>query len=132
MRKPRTREPAIARMFVRDLVLPCLIGIHRHERDGRQRVRINVDLDVVERKGGPEDRVANVVNYHAVVTRIRELVAAGHVNLVETLAERIAALCLADRRVVAAEVRVEKLDVYADAASVGVAIRRKGQKSRGF
>ena len=125
----RRKSASTSRMFVRDLVLPCLIGVHRHERNGRQRVRINLDLEVRDRDA--RDRVANVVNYNAVVTRIRELVAGGHVNLVETLAERIAALCLDDRRVVAAQVRVEKLDVYADAASVGVEIRRESSKSRG-
>jgi 7,8-dihydroneopterin aldolase/epimerase/oxygenase len=43
---------------------------------------------------------------------------------VETLAERIAALCLSDRRVRVARVRVEKLDVFPDATSVGVEIER--------
>jgi dihydroneopterin aldolase len=47
--------------------------------------------------------------------------------LVETLAERLAAFCLKDSRVVAVRVRVEKLDVFADAASVGVEIVRKGR-----
>jgi dihydroneopterin aldolase len=43
---------------------------------------------------------------------------------VETLAEQIAALCLEDRRVRVARVRVEKLDVFVDATSVGVEIER--------
>ena len=55
---------------------------------------------------------------------IKAIVAAGHINLVETLAERIAALGLADHRVEAARVRVEKLHVVAEAESVGVEIER--------
>src|SRR3546814_2748442 len=54
----------------------------------------------------------------------RDAVAAGHVRLVETLAERLADECLADRRVLSVRVRVEKLDVFADASSVGVEIER--------
>jgi dihydroneopterin aldolase len=51
------------------------------------------------------------------------------VNLVETLAERAAALCLADPAALSVRLRVEKLDVYPDAASVGVEIVRARAKS---
>ena len=56
--------------------------------------------------------------------KIRAMVASGHVNLVETLAERIADIFLSDPRVDAVRVRVEKLDIFADAESVGVEIER--------
>ncbi len=113
------------RMFVRDLVLDCLIGVHRYERDGRQRVRINLTLDVLETGPSERDRLSDVVNYDTLVARIRALAGAGHVNLVETFAERIAAICLDDRRIRRAAVRVEKLDVFEDAESVGVEIERE-------
>lgn len=116
--------PRSRRVFVRDLVLPCLIGVHRHEQDGRQRVRINLDLEVIESDGPIQDRLANVMCYEALVADVRALVGAGHVNLVETLAERIAAVCLGAEDVRAVKVRVEKLDVFADAGSVGVEIER--------
>ena len=45
-------------------------------------------------------------------------------NLVETLADRIAEMCLEDQRVRTARVRIEKLDVFADAESAGVEIER--------
>ncbi len=112
------------RIVVRDLELKALIGVHRHERNGRQRVRVNLELDVAAPASALDDKLANAVNYQQVVDEVRRIVAAGHVNLVETLAERIAAACLADRRVLRARVRVEKLDVFADAASVGVEIER--------
>ena len=75
------------------------------------------------RSGG--DELARVVDYEKVAERVRGIVAAGHVRLVETLAERIAEACLADRRVHLARVRVEKLDIFADAASAGVEIERR-------
>ena len=113
------------RVFVKDLVLDCLIGIHRHERDGAQRVRINLDLEVRESKRPIEDKLSNVLCYEQLVARVRNLAMSGHVNLVETLAERVASLCLEEPEVAAAKVRVEKLDVFADAASVGVEISRR-------
>ena len=52
----------------------------------------------------------------------------GHLNLVETLAEKIAAHCLADKRVKVARVRIEKLKVIAEAQSVGVEIEREAER----
>ena len=121
--QPET-APGLRRVFVRDLVLAGLIGVHRHEQDGRQQVRINLDMQVVEPGHPIQDRLAEVVCYEDIVAAVRAIVAAGHINLVETLAERIAARCLADQRIRSVRVRVEKLDVFADAASVGVEIER--------
>ncbi len=112
------------RILVRDLVLKCSIGIHAHELLAPQRVRINVDMSVLEQAGPLCDDIANVVSYEDVIDGIKAMLAKGHINLVETLAENIADLCLADERVETARIRVEKLDVYAEAASVGIEIER--------
>jgi dihydroneopterin aldolase len=114
----------IRHLLVRDLTLAARIGIYRHEHDVPQRVRLNLDLAVAESARPLGDDLAEVVDYEALIERIRGLVASGHVNLVETLAERVAALCLADLRVRSARVRVEKLDAIADAGAVGVEIQR--------
>jgi dihydroneopterin aldolase len=113
------------RIVVRDLLLMCSIGVHEHERLAPQRVRINVDMAVAERAGPVGDDIANVVSYEDVIAGIKRVIACGHINLVETLADKIAELCLADPRVASARVRVEKLDVYAEAASVGIEIERR-------
>ena len=114
----------IRHVFVRDLQLLCRIGIYRHERRKDQRVRVNLDLAVREGEGAAADRLAVVVDYEEIVERVRLIPAKGHINLIETLAERIAEACLVDERVRTARVRVEKLDVFPDAASVGVEIER--------
>jgi len=59
-----------------------------------------------------------------VVKKVEAILAEGHINLVETLCEKIAAACLKDRRVMAARVRVEKPDIIPNARSVGVEIER--------
>lgn len=111
-------------VFINDLVLDCLIGVHRHERDGSQRVRINLDLTVLDSPEPIDDRLSNVLCYEDLIVKVRHLAMSGHVNLVETLAERLASLCLAEPGVQTVRVRVEKLDVFADAASVGIEIFR--------
>ena len=116
--------PRIRQVFVRDLVLPCRIGAYRHERGAPQRVRINVNLAVQEGDAAIDDQLANVVSYEKIIEGVRQVAQSGHINLVETLAERIAALSLSDPRVRSVRVRVEKLDVFPDAASVGIEIER--------
>ncbi len=114
----------VCHVFVRDLTLACHIGVHRRERGTRQRVRINLDLAVTEGELPVDDRLANVLDYEAVVAGVKRVARERHLNLVETLAEKIAELCLSDRRVRSARVRVEKLDVFSDVAGVGVEIER--------
>lgn len=114
-------------VFVRDLVLPCSIGVHHHEKGGPQRVRVNLDLAVREGNADLGDEIGNVVCYETIVAGVRAIAASGHVNLVETLAERIAHMCLSDGRIRVARVRVEKLDVFPDATSVGVEIERSSR-----
>jgi dihydroneopterin aldolase len=111
-------------LLVRDLMLAARIGVHPHEHGAPQRVRLNLDLEVAESGEPPADDLAQVVDYEALIERVRRLVASRHVKLVETLAEQVAALCLDDPRVRSARVRVEKLDVIPDAAAVGVEIER--------
>ena len=114
----------VRHVFIRDLILTCLIGVHKHERKKPQRIRINLDLAVTEQSVISTDRLTDVVCYEDVGDRIRSIVNNGHVNLVETLAEKIASKCLEDRRIKATRVRIEKLDVFKDAASAGVEIER--------
>jgi dihydroneopterin aldolase len=117
---------AIRHVFVRDLVLDCSIGIHQHEREALQRIRVNLDLAVREGEtnGQVDDELANVVCYEDLTKGVRALVSREHVNLVETLAEDVAVMCLGDDRVRSARVRIEKLDILEDAESVGVEIER--------
>lgn len=121
-------KAGIRHLFVRDLVLACRIGVRPREHKAPQRVRLNLDLGVREDQP-PGERLDQVVDYSALLKRVRAQIAAGHVDLVETLAERLAALCLEDSRVRSVRVRVEKLDVVSDASSVGVEIERLNPRS---
>ena len=71
-----------------------------------------------------QDKLHEVVCYEDVVRKVQSICAADHVNLIETLAERIAASCLADERVHAVRVRVEKPHAFEECASVGIEIER--------
>jgi dihydroneopterin aldolase len=117
----------IRHVFVRDLELEANIGVYHREKGQLQPVRINIDLTVEEMDGELGDKLANVVDYGAVVEGVKTILAGGHLNLVETLAEKIAAHCLEDKRVKVARVRIEKLKVVPEAQSVGVEIEREAE-----
>jgi len=132
MSKPTNVQPlriadsahAIRHVFIRNLEVHAQIGIHSHEHGKVQPVRINVDL-AVEDAVKIEDKLDQVVDYGEITERIRNIVAAGHINLAETLAERIAEACFLDARVKTARVRVEKLHALPGAESAGVEIERE-------
>jgi dihydroneopterin aldolase len=111
-------------VFIRDQVLVCSIGVHKRELNTLQRVRVNLDMAVLEGDRPLNDDLKNVVCYEKIAAGVRTVADRGHINLVETLAERIAAACLGDSRVRSVLVRVEKLDVFDDVDSVGVEIER--------
>lgn len=114
----------IRHVFIHDMVIDCSIGIYTHEKEHEQRVRINLDLAVGEGDHLINDDIRNVISYEDMAKGVEAIIAAGHINLVETLAENIAEMCLQDKRVFSARVRVEKLDIIASAESVGVEIER--------
>ena len=115
-------ENSVRHVFIRDLVLMCSIGVYEHEHEAPQRIRVNLDLTVSE--SHHNDNIDNVVCYEQISNKVRDIVAGDHTNLCETLAEKIAQSALEDIRVRCARIRVEKLDVFEDIASVGVEIER--------
>ena len=114
----------VRHVFVRDLTLLALIGIHDAEKIKPQRIVVNIDLSVQELDSPMPDDISHVVSYEIIVKKCEAIVAEGHVNLVETLAEKFAEACLKDKRVAAARVRIEKPDIIPNAKSVGVEIER--------
>jgi 7,8-dihydroneopterin aldolase/epimerase/oxygenase len=134
MEMPRIADAqqGLRHVFLRDMVLQARIGVHAAEQGTGQRIRVNVDLGVEDDGARPlsrapvgRDELSRVVDYGRVADAVRRIVQAGHVRLVETLAERIAEACLEDRRVRVARIRVEKLDVFPDAEAAGVEVERR-------
>jgi len=109
-------------IFVHDFVLPVRIGAFDSEHEKPQQVRFTVDACIVRPDRTPE-RLHEVFSYDLITEGIRAIVAHGHIHLVETLAERIAAMVLAHSQILSVTVRVEKLEVI-PGSSVGVQITR--------
>lgn len=97
-------------IFVRDYVIDCNIGVYAEEKGVTQKVRLTVNAylaaDVVSRR----DEMVEVPSYTDIIDAITEITSKGHINLVETLAERICERLLGDKRIASVFVCIEKLE----------------------
>ena len=119
------QDPAIPadRIFLSNYVRAFEIGAFAEEHGVTQRVRFDVTLEVARNTAHIDDTVPRVVSYDEIVSAIEDLIAGDRINLLETLAERLAQRCLADPRARRAHIRIEKLDRL-DGAGLGVEITR--------
>lgn len=120
-----SRTTAPDRIIVRGLVVETFIGVHDVEREARQRVRFDVEMDTVDRYAERVRSTGAYVSYADIVHHIETRAASGeHVELVETWADDVAAYALGNELVASVRVTVQKLDVFAAADGVGIMIER--------
>ena len=112
-------------IVIRDLRVEALIGIHRRERHILQTVAVDLEIGVPGSAVFESDKVADTIDYEQVALRIKALAASGHFRLVETFADRIAALLLEDLGAPWVKVSAAKLGILANAKFVGVTIERR-------
>jgi dihydroneopterin aldolase len=97
-------------IFVRDFVVDCNVGVYAEEQGVTQRVRFAVEARLAKTVHSLDDKMVEVPSYADIIDVIVALARGGHINLVETFAERIAKKVLADSRIVAVRIRLEKLE----------------------
>ena len=112
-------------ILIRDLRVEALIGIHRRERYVTQTVQVDLEIGVPGSAVFASDKVTDTIDYEQVALRIRALAASGHFRLVETFADRIAALVLEDFGAPWVKVSAAKVGILPNAKLVGVTIERK-------
>jgi dihydroneopterin aldolase len=110
----------VTKVFVRGLKVEAWIGVYDHEHGRQQPLVIDVELDVAATHC---EQLGDTVNYETILQAAQGIAAEGHIDLVETFAERLAQACFDDSRVTRARVRVEKpLALAPHAAAAGVEI----------
>lgn len=114
-------------IFVEDLVLQARIGVYEHEIGTHQPVVINIELSLSPVATGQEYGLNNIVCYDQICQGIKAIVDRGHIGLIETLAEEIAALCLTPLRAQKVMVKISKPKAIQQAAAAGICITRLKQ-----
>ncbi len=112
-------------VFIRDLLLRCVIGIRPEERHKKQDVLLNVAMDVDLHDACRSDAVEDTVDYKKIRDEIAGMVETSQYLLVEAMAGRIAEICLNEPRVQRVTVTVEKPGAVRFSRSVGVRIVRE-------
>ena len=113
------------RILIRDLVVSCIIGTNKEEREHKQTVSINLAIETDLAPAGSSDRLEDTLDYRALKNRIVAHVEASECLLIERMAAEIADLCLREPLARAATVRVDKPGALTKAKSVAVEIRRE-------
>ncbi len=111
-------------IFLHDLRVDCVIGVWEWERRITQRVHVDVDMGFDIAAAAASDALNDTLSYKDVAKAITTLAQEGKFNLVETLAERIAALLRDEFDVAWCRVRVNKKGAVTGATDVGVLIER--------
>lgn len=112
-------------ILIEGLTLPAFIGMFAHEYDAPQPIRFDVTVDIAPLTVSDEHDTDNIVRYDYIVADIKEILAAGHIDLVETLAEDVAKVCLSYNRAQQVCVTVAKPSAFEDADAVGIRITRR-------
>lgn len=105
-----SNEAPLDRISVRDHVAEVEIGAFQAERDVTQRLRFNIVVEVLPPKVNPEDDVDQILSYDKISEAIAHELGAERLNLLETLAERVADRILSEPQAARVFVRIEKLD----------------------
>jgi FolB domain-containing protein len=112
------------KVFIKDLRVQGILGIHDWERVTPREIVINVTLYTDTRRAARTDNISDCVDYSAMAKKIRAHAEGAARMTVEALANDLAELCLEEPKVRKAVVRVDKPGAVPEAASVGVEIER--------
>lgn len=112
-------------IFLTDLKIETIVGIWEWERKIRQTVSIDLEMGADIRRAAASDDIEDTLNYKKVAKRVQQFVGDSAFQLVETMAEEIAGIILAEFDVPWVQVRVNKPGAIRGARDVGVIIRRE-------
>ena len=112
-------------IYIPDLHLRCIIGVFDDERKAKQDIIITIALYADLRTACTSDRIEDTVDYKSLKKQVIAIVEDSRFFLIESLAERIATICLATQAVKRVTVTVDKPGALRFARSVAVEITRE-------
>jgi len=111
-------------IFLRDLRIDTVVGIFDWERRMRQTVIFDLEMGTDIAKAAASDNIEDTLNYKAVAKRVIAFVQASEFQLVETLAEQVAALIRSEFEVPWVRLTLNKVGAVRGARDVGIIIER--------
>jgi dihydroneopterin aldolase len=111
-------------IFIRDLRLTILVGIYAWEREVPQSVRFDLEIGLRDARAAKSDAINDTIDYAKVVERIEASLQDNTIQLLEKLAEHIAALIMGEFKAPWVRVSVTKLSALRNVKELGVCIER--------
>ena len=113
------------KVLIKELLLDLKIGYFDIEKEKKQKVKLSLEIDYVDKKPSSDKDIKSIVNYAKVVKLIKKLVKKKHYNFLETLAEDVFDELFKDKRIDKISLQIEKLEIMRDCSSVGIQISKK-------
>ncbi len=113
------------KILISDLTLLISIGIHDFERNKKQEVKFNINIDINPSLFPIEDKLNSIVNYETVVKIITKLTKNKHYELLETLAEDIFDQLFKNINIQKIKLKIEKTQIIQNTSSVGIEITKR-------
>jgi FolB domain-containing protein len=110
------------KVFIKDLLVRGIIGVNDWERDKPQDILINITVFTDTSRAAQSDDLRDCVDYRALAKKVQAHAESAARFTVEALANDLVKICLQEKGVEKAIVRVEKPGAVRFAASVGVEV----------
>ena len=113
------------KVIITDLVFNTSIGIHDFEKEKKQQIKFNIEIDINPLLKATESDLNSIVNYESIINKIKLITQKKHYNLLETLAEDIFSSLFLSKNIIKIKLRIEKPEIIKNTSSVGVEITKK-------
>jgi dihydroneopterin aldolase len=111
-------------LYIRNLKVDAVVGIFSWEKRIRQPLHLDLEIAIDIRKAAATDDIQYALDYKTVSTRLTQFISQSEWHLIETLAEKIAALLMAEFGVTWLRLKLSKPAALPSADSVGLMIER--------
>ena len=121
--KPGKNKSSVKRtVFIKDFIIEEIIGIHKHEKIKKQKIKFNIVLYVNQSFTPNEKDINSIVDYEKITNKLEKLTKNKKYNFLESLAEDSFKEIFDDKRINSVAIKIEKPEAIKNAESVGVKV----------
>ena len=121
--KPIKDKSTIKRtVFIKDFIIEEIIGIHKHEKIKKQKIKFNIVLNINQSHVPDEKDIKSIVDYEKITNKLENLTRSKKYNFLESLAEDSFKEIFEDKRINSVSIKIEKPEAIKNAGSVGIEV----------
>ena len=130
--KPIKDKSTIKRtVFIKDFIIEEIIGIHKHEKIKKQKIKFNIVIEVNQNTLPDEKNIKSIVDYEKITKKLENLARSKQYNFLESLAEDSFKEIFEDKRINSVTIKIEKPEAIKNTESVGVEVFKSREDYEG-